>query len=34
MNYQDSIISDSRIMPGKPVIKGTRLIAELIQKNA
>lgn len=30
MNYKERIISDHRIMLGKPVIKGTRLTVELI----
>ncbi|MCF2445209.1 DUF433 domain-containing protein [Dyadobacter sp. CY345] len=30
MNYQNYIISDHRIMLGKPIIKGTRLTVELI----
>ena len=30
MNYKDRIISDYKIMLGKPVIKGTRITIELI----
>ncbi len=30
MNYIDKIISDSTILLGKPVIKGTRISVELI----
>ena len=30
MNYKERIISDHRIMLGKPVIKGTRLTVELL----
>lgn len=30
MTYTDRIVSDPRIMLGKPVIKGTRLTVELI----
>lgn len=32
MNYIDRIVSDHRIMLGKPVIKGTRITVELIIK--
>jgi len=32
MNYQDYITSDPNIMLGKPVVKGTRLTVELIQR--
>ena len=32
MNYTDRIVSDHRIMLGKPVIKGTRITVELIIK--
>ncbi len=32
MKYIDRIISDPRIMMGKPIIKGTRLPVELILK--
>jgi len=30
MNYKERIISDHRIMLGKPVVKGTRLTIELL----
>lgn len=32
MRYTDRIVSDHRIMLGKPVIKGTRITVELIIK--
>lgn len=32
MHYQDRIISDYRILLGKPVIKGTRISVELLLK--
>jgi uncharacterized protein (DUF433 family) len=32
MTYTDRIISDQKIMLGKPVIKGTRVTVELILK--
>ncbi|WOK08352.1 DUF433 domain-containing protein [Imperialibacter roseus] len=32
MHYQDRIISDYKILLGKPVIKGTRISVELILK--
>jgi len=32
MNYQERIVSDHRILLGKPVIKGTRISVELILK--
>ena len=32
MNYQEHIISDYRILLGKPVIKGTRITVELVLK--
>ncbi|MBD2754921.1 DUF433 domain-containing protein [Spirosoma validum] len=30
MNYKERIISDHRIMLGKPVIRGTRITVELL----
>lgn len=30
MTYKDRIVSDHRIMLGKPVIKGTRITVELL----
>lgn len=30
MNYNDRIVSDYKIMLGKPVIKGTRITVEII----
>ncbi|MEN8120516.1 MAG: DUF433 domain-containing protein [Bacteroidota bacterium] len=30
MNYKDRIVSDHKIMLGKPVIKGTRITIEII----
>jgi uncharacterized protein (DUF433 family) len=30
MKYQDFIVSDHRVMLGKPVVKGTRLTVEMI----
>lgn len=30
MNYKDYIVSDHRVLLGKPVIKGTRLSVEMI----
>jgi len=30
MNYRDHIVSDHKVILGKPVIKGTRLSVELI----
>ena len=30
MNYRERIVSDHRIMLGKPVVKGTRLTVELL----
>jgi len=32
MNYRDRIVSDYKIMLGKPVIKGTRNTVEIILK--
>lgn len=32
MSYQDRIISDHKILLGKPLIKGTRISVELILK--
>lgn len=32
MHYQDRIVSDYRILLGKPVLKGTRISVELLLK--
>ena len=32
MNCKDYIVSDNAVMPGKPIIKGTRLTIEFIVK--
>ncbi len=32
MNYMDRITADPGIMPGKPIIKGTRITVEILLK--